>query len=127
MPTITIIHYTAPTKEIGGVESVMQHPIQLLAEVGYQIKVFFGSGGGLELKNVTEYKIPLARAARKPLFCSRIPPFQELIREDIEGFMFDLQDDLKNIAFRIFRLLEDRVNNNFDNVTKKYLEFNNQE
>ena len=61
-----------------------------------------------------------AGAARKPLFCSRIPPFQELIREDIEGFMFDLQDDPKNIAFRIFRLLEDRVNNNFDNVIKEY-------
>jgi glycosyltransferase involved in cell wall biosynthesis len=31
-----------------------------------------------------------AGAARKMVFCSRIPPFQELIREDIDGFMFDL-------------------------------------
>lgn len=62
-----------------------------------------------------------AGAARKPIFCSRIPPFQELIRDDIEGFMFDLAEDPKSIAFRIYRrYLEDRVDNNFDNVIKRF-------
>ncbi|MGQ9543559.1 MAG: glycosyltransferase family 4 protein [Candidatus Bathyarchaeia archaeon] len=62
-----------------------------------------------------------AGAARKPIFCSRIPPFQELIRDDIEGFMFDLDEDPKSIAFRIYRLyLEDRVDNNFDNVIRRF-------
>lgn len=62
-----------------------------------------------------------AGASRKPIFCSRIPPFQELIKDDIEGFMFDLQEDPKNIAFRIYRNhLLDRVNNNFDNVIKRF-------
>jgi glycosyltransferase involved in cell wall biosynthesis len=62
-----------------------------------------------------------AGAARKPIFCSRIPPFQELIRDDIEGYMFDLQEDPKSIAFRLYRLyLEDRVDNNFDNVIKRF-------
>jgi glycosyltransferase involved in cell wall biosynthesis len=62
-----------------------------------------------------------AGAARKPIFCSRIPPFQELIRDDIEGYMFDLKEDPKSIAFRIYRLyLEDRVDNNFDNVIKRF-------
>jgi glycosyltransferase involved in cell wall biosynthesis len=62
-----------------------------------------------------------AGAARKPIFCSRIPPFQELIRDDIEGFMFDLDEDPKSIAFRIYRrYLEDRVDNNFDNVIRRF-------
>jgi glycosyltransferase involved in cell wall biosynthesis len=62
-----------------------------------------------------------AGAARTPIFCSRIPPFQELIRDDIEGFMFDLAEDPKSIAFRIYRrYLEDRVDNNFDNVIKRF-------
>jgi glycosyltransferase involved in cell wall biosynthesis len=62
-----------------------------------------------------------AGAARKPIFCSRIPPFQELIRDDIEGFMFDLEEDPKSIAFRIYRrYLDDRVDNNFDNVIKRF-------
>jgi glycosyltransferase involved in cell wall biosynthesis len=42
-----------------------------------------------------------AGAARKLVFCSRIPPFQELIREDIEGYMFDLNNPPVDIAFRI--------------------------
>lgn len=62
-----------------------------------------------------------AGAARKPLFCSRIPPFQELIREDIEGYMFDLKNPPEDIAFRIYRLmLGNMVDNNFDKVTSKY-------
>ncbi len=62
-----------------------------------------------------------AGAARKPIFCSRIPSFQELIRDDIEGYMFDLDEDPKSIAFRIYRLyLEDRVDNNFDNVIQRF-------
>ncbi len=62
-----------------------------------------------------------AGAARKTLFCSRIPPFQELIRDDLEGYMFELSESPKSIAFRIYRqFLEDRVMNNFDNVTKRF-------
>ena len=62
-----------------------------------------------------------AGAARKTLFCSRIPPFQELIRDDLEGYMFDLSESPKSIAFRIYRqFLEDRALNNFDNVTKRF-------
>jgi glycosyltransferase involved in cell wall biosynthesis len=62
-----------------------------------------------------------AGAARKPVFCSRIPPFKELIRDDIEGYMFDLNDDPKSIAFRIYKLfLTDRVESNFHNVIKRF-------
>ncbi len=62
-----------------------------------------------------------AGAARKPIFCSRIPPFQELIREDIEGFMFDLNNPPADIALRIYRMmLESTVDNNFDQVIEKF-------
>lgn len=62
-----------------------------------------------------------AGAARKPIFCSRIPPFQELIREDIEGYMFDLDNPPADIAFRIYRMmLANTVDNNFDQVVAKY-------
>jgi glycosyltransferase involved in cell wall biosynthesis len=62
-----------------------------------------------------------AGAARKPIFCSRIPPFQELIREDIEGYMFDLKNPPVDIAFRIYRMmLENTIDNNFDKVVAKY-------
>ena len=62
-----------------------------------------------------------AGASRKPIFCSRIPPFQELLRDDIEGSMFDLNEDPKSIAFRIYRShLEDKVESNFDNVIKRF-------
>jgi glycosyltransferase involved in cell wall biosynthesis len=62
-----------------------------------------------------------AGAARKPIFCSRIPPFQELIREDIEGYMFDLKDPPEDIAFRIYRLmLGSTVDSNFDQIIDKY-------
>jgi glycosyltransferase involved in cell wall biosynthesis len=62
-----------------------------------------------------------AGAARKPIFCSRIPPFQELIRENIEGYMFDLTNPPADIAFRIYRMMMGSVvDNNFDQVMKKY-------
>jgi glycosyltransferase involved in cell wall biosynthesis len=62
-----------------------------------------------------------AGASRKPIFCSRIPPFQELVRDDIECNMFDLNEDPKSIAFRIYRsFLEDKVESNFQNVTKRF-------
>lgn len=62
-----------------------------------------------------------AGAARKPIFCSRIPPFQELIREDIEGHMFDLNNSPVDVAFRIYRMmLESTVDRNFDQVIEKY-------
>jgi glycosyltransferase involved in cell wall biosynthesis len=62
-----------------------------------------------------------AGAARKPIFCSRIPPFQELIRENIEGYMFDLNNPPGDVAFRIYRMmLESTVDHNFDQVIEKY-------
>jgi glycosyltransferase involved in cell wall biosynthesis len=62
-----------------------------------------------------------AGAARKPVFCSRISPFKELIKDDIEGYMFELNEDPKNISFRIYRLLmEDRVEKNFNNVLNRF-------
>ncbi len=62
-----------------------------------------------------------AGAARKPIFCSRILPFKELIKDDIEGHMFDLTEEPKSIAFRIHRLLlEDRVESNFNNVIRRF-------
>jgi glycosyltransferase involved in cell wall biosynthesis len=62
-----------------------------------------------------------AGASRKPIFCSRIPPFQELLRDDIEANMFDLNEDPKSIAFRIYRsYLEDKVESNFHNVIKRF-------
>ena len=46
---------------------------------------------------------------------------QELIREDIEGYMFDLKNPPEDIAFRIYRLmLGSTVDNNFDKVVEKY-------
>lgn len=62
-----------------------------------------------------------AGASRKPIFCSRIPPFQELLRDDIEGNMFDLDEHPKSIAFRIYRsYLEDKVESNFHNVIRRF-------
>jgi glycosyltransferase involved in cell wall biosynthesis len=62
-----------------------------------------------------------AGAARRPVFCSRIPPFQELIREDIEGYMFDLNNAPEDIAFRIYKImLDSTVDNNFAQVIEKY-------
>lgn len=62
-----------------------------------------------------------AGAARRPVFCSRIPPFQELIRDDIEGYMFSLNEEPRSIAFRIYRLfLTDRVESNFNNVIRRF-------
>lgn len=62
-----------------------------------------------------------AGAARKPIFCSRISPFRELIRDDIEGYMFSLDDDPEDIALRIYRyIMESKVERNFDNVIKNF-------
>jgi glycosyltransferase involved in cell wall biosynthesis len=62
-----------------------------------------------------------AGASRKPVFCSRIPPFQELVRDDIECSMFDLTEDPKSIAFRIYRsFLGDKVESNFHNVMVRF-------
>ncbi|MBS7629381.1 hypothetical protein KEJ23_05360, partial [Candidatus Bathyarchaeota archaeon] len=59
MPEIAIIHYTAPPKELGGVEIVIENHVRYLSESGYRIRILFGSGGGLDYRNVTEHKIPL--------------------------------------------------------------------
>lgn len=62
-----------------------------------------------------------AGASRKPLFCSRIPPFKELFREGLDGDMFDLDDPPKDIADRIYNLwLNDKVDNNFENVVRRF-------
>ncbi|MEM3403150.1 MAG: glycosyltransferase family 4 protein [Nitrososphaeria archaeon] len=62
-----------------------------------------------------------AGAARKMVFCSRIPPFQELIKEDIDGFMFDLNGSPKDVAFRIYKeYILDIVGSNFNNVARRF-------
>ncbi|MFQ6085752.1 MAG: glycosyltransferase family 4 protein [Candidatus Bathyarchaeia archaeon] len=62
-----------------------------------------------------------AGAARRPLFCSRIAPFRELVRDDLEAHMFSLDDDPRDIALRIYRfLMEDKVERNFSNVSKNF-------
>jgi len=62
-----------------------------------------------------------AGVARKPLFVSRIKPFEELLKEGIEAYMFGLNEKPANIAFKIFRyFLSDIIQYNFNNVIRKY-------
>jgi glycosyltransferase involved in cell wall biosynthesis len=62
-----------------------------------------------------------AGVARKPLFVSRIEPFEELLREGIEAYMFGLNDRPADVAFKIFRhFLGDIVQHNFNNAISKY-------
>jgi glycosyltransferase involved in cell wall biosynthesis len=62
-----------------------------------------------------------AGVARKALFVSRIKPFEEILREDIEAHMFGLNEKPANIAFKIFRyFLSDIIQHNFNNVIRKY-------
>jgi glycosyltransferase involved in cell wall biosynthesis len=62
-----------------------------------------------------------AGVARKPLFVSRIKPFEELLKEGIEAYMFGLNEKADNIAFKIFRyFLSDVIQYNFNNVIRKY-------
>lgn len=51
------------------------------------------------------FGLPLieAGAARKIVFVSRIPPFQELIESGIHGFMFDLEESPEIIAHKVFK------------------------
>jgi glycosyltransferase involved in cell wall biosynthesis len=62
-----------------------------------------------------------AGVARKTLFVSRIKPFEELLKEGIEAYMFGLNEKPANIAFKIFRyFLSDIIQYNFNNVIRKY-------
>lgn len=62
-----------------------------------------------------------AGAVRKPIFCSRIPPFKEIIKDNIEGDMFDLTEDPKDIAFRIYKLIiTHKVEKNFYNIVNRF-------
>jgi glycosyltransferase involved in cell wall biosynthesis len=62
-----------------------------------------------------------AGVARKPLFVSRIEPFEELLTEEIDAHMFGLNDRPADIAFKIFRhFLSDIVQYNFNNTISKY-------
>jgi glycosyltransferase involved in cell wall biosynthesis len=47
-----------------------------------------------------------AAAAGKPIFCSRIPPFEELSKERISIHLFSLKSSPKTVASRIARLFE---------------------
>ncbi len=69
------------------------------------------------------FGLPILEAgvARKPLFVSRIKPFEELLKEGIEAYMFGLNEKPANIAFKIFRyFLSDIIQYNFNNVIRKY-------
>ena len=62
-----------------------------------------------------------AGVARKPLFVSRIKPFEELLKEGIEAHMFGLNEKPSNIAFKIFRyFLNNTIQYNFNNVIREY-------
>ncbi len=62
-----------------------------------------------------------AGVARKPLFVSRIKPFEEILKEGIEAHMFGLNEKPANIAFKIFRyFLNDTIQYNFNNVIRKH-------
>ncbi|MFX1467014.1 MAG: glycosyltransferase family 4 protein, partial [Promethearchaeota archaeon] len=63
-----------------------------------------------------------AGASQKPLFCSRIEPFAELVRDNIEAYMFGLDELPQSIAFRIHRfLISSAVNLNFRNVLQNFM------
>lgn len=69
------------------------------------------------------FGLPIIEAgiSRKPIFCSRIPPFEELMKDGIEGDMFGLSEDPKSIAFRIYKeWINDKVDMNFLNVAKRF-------
>lgn len=69
------------------------------------------------------FGLPLveAAAARKPIFCSRIPPFQELLRDGIDAHMFDLNDSPTDIAYRIYKFyLDNVVEHGFTRVLENY-------
>jgi glycosyltransferase involved in cell wall biosynthesis len=69
------------------------------------------------------FGLPILEAgvARKPLFVGRIPPFEELLEEGIEAYMFGLSEKPSSIAFKIFRyFLTDVIQYNFNNVVEKY-------
>jgi glycosyltransferase involved in cell wall biosynthesis len=62
-----------------------------------------------------------AGASKKIIYCSRIPPFQEILREGMDGFMFDLDDDPNLIAYRIFvSHLQNTIEHNFSKTIRKY-------
>ena len=58
MKKLGILHYTAPRKEVGGVEIVIEHHARLLAGKGYEVHLIYGSGGGLDYPGVVEHEIP---------------------------------------------------------------------
>ncbi|MBC7091792.1 MAG: glycosyltransferase family 4 protein [Nitrososphaeria archaeon] len=51
------------------------------------------------------FGLPLieAGAARKMVFASKIPPFEELIEQGISGHLFDLDESPKDVAYMIFK------------------------
>lgn len=62
-----------------------------------------------------------AGAARKPLFCSSIPPFKEMVRHGVEAFVFDPHGDVKGVARKIYEYLaHDYAASNFKNVLKRF-------
>jgi hypothetical protein len=42
---IGIIHYTAPEKEVGGVEAVIEAHTRYLTKKGFEIHLIYGDGG----------------------------------------------------------------------------------
>jgi len=69
------------------------------------------------------FGLPILEAgvARKPLFVGRIPPFEELLKEGIEAYMFGLNEKPQSIAFKIFRyIMGNIIQFNFNNVVEKY-------
>ena len=59
MSRVGIVHYTSPPRKIAGVEVVIGYHSRFLARLGYDVRLIFGKGGGLNYGNVEEYEIPL--------------------------------------------------------------------
>ncbi|MBC7091755.1 MAG: hypothetical protein H5T50_07625, partial [Nitrososphaeria archaeon] len=56
---VGIIHYTAPSGEVGGVENVISAHINFLSRMRFKVILIYGTGGGYNGKGVKEHQIQL--------------------------------------------------------------------
>ena len=60
MSKVGIMHYSAPPRKIAGVEVVIDYHSRILARNGYNIRLIFGAGGGLNYKPTHTKSAPTA-------------------------------------------------------------------
>jgi|GEM_PF-52782 len=95
---VGIMHYTAPPKEVGGVEIVISAHVDFLVKKGYEIHLIYGTGGGFKAKNVFEHQISLL--SPKDLEITNIQ--NEVLKRGEETESFDeikeeIKSELRNI------------------------------